>query len=364
MTRKPRARDLGIPLDGMPGLNNAITDVKGVLVGHATLILGEGKLEIGKGPVRTGVTAIIPCENKIGPLFGAWDTLNGCGEITGSTWLEESGLLYGPIMITNTMSINMVKDAVTKWLHRNHNFGWGLSVVTETYDGFLNDAYGFHVKEEHAWSALENVTAGQVPEGNVGGGTGMICHQFKGGIGTSSRIVLDEISSYTIGVLVQANHGTRKNLRVAGIPVGLEIIDRLPGKYPDLVDYKNSSIIVVIATDCPLLPHQLKRLCKRAPLGIARVGGNGDNWSGDIFIAFATPPIGSINESGIRSIEMYPNEKMDVIFEAVIQSTEEAILNALVAAETMTGIDGHTAYAIPHDLLRQILSKYNRLITL
>lgn len=215
MTNKPRARDLGIPLDGVPGTCNAITDVGGIRVGHTTLISGSGKLEIGKGPVRTGVTAIITCENVIGPLFGAWDTLNGCGEIAGSTWLAESGFLYGPILITNTMSINMVKDGVTKWLHRRYNFGWGLSVVTETYDGFLNDAYGFHVKEEHTWSALDNAASGMVPEGNVGGGTGMICHQFKGGIGTSSRIVDEDAGRYKIGILFQANYGDRKNLRIA-----------------------------------------------------------------------------------------------------------------------------------------------------
>lgn len=361
MNKKPRARDLGIPLEGMPGENNAITDVNGVLVGHTTIIKGEGQLKIGEGPVRTGVTAIIPCEDRIGPLFGAWDTLNGCGEISGSTWLEESGLLYGPIMITNTMSMNMVKDAVTKWLHRNHHFSWGLSVVTETYDGYLNDAFGFHVKEEHAWSALDLASTGTVPEGNVGGGTGMICHQFKGGIGTSSRIIQEANNSFTVGVLVQANHGRRRNLRIAGVPVGLEITNLLPGTIPDPSDHKNSSIIVIIATDCPLLPHQLKRLCKRAPLGIARLGGNGDNGSGDIFIAFSTSPLGNPNESGIRSVPMYPNEKMDVLFEAVIQSTEEAILNALISAETMTGIDGNTAYAIPHAQLQEILRKYNRL---
>jgi D-aminopeptidase len=361
MINKPRARDLGIPLDGMPGAFNAITDVKGVRVGHTTLIAGEGKLEIGNGPVRTGVTAIITCDNVIGPLFGAWNTLNGCGEITGSTWLEESGFLFGPLLITNTMSINMVKDAVTKWLHQKFSFGWGLSVVTETYDGFLNDIYGFHVKEEHAWSALDNATSGAVLEGNVGGGTGMICHQFKGGIGTSSRIVNENAGTYTIGVLVQANYGDRKNLRVAGIPVGIEIPDRLPGNYPNIEDHKNSSIIVVIATDCPLLPHQLKRLCKRAPLGNSRMGGNGDNWSGDIFIAFSTAPFGEADRSGVRKVQMYPNEKMDALFEAVIQAAEEAILNALIAAETMTGVDDHTVFALPHDHLQRMLRKYNRL---
>jgi D-aminopeptidase len=358
---KPRIRELGIPLEGTPGIYNAITDVKGVKVGHTTLISGEGLLEVGQGPVRTGVTALLTCDESLGPLFGAWDTLNGCGEITGTTWLEESGLLLGPLMITNTMSVNMVKDAVTRWMVNRHHFGWGLSVVTETYDGFLNDAFGFHVKEEHAWAALDQAASGPVPEGNVGGGTGMICHQFKGGIGTSSRVLDAEHGGFTVGVLVQANHGTRQNLRVAGVPVGAEITDLLPGKYPEAEGMKNSSIIVIIATDCPLLPHQLKRLCKRVPLGIARVGGNGDNWSGDIFVAFSTAPIGEADNIGIRPVGMYPNEKMDALFAAVIQVTEESILNALVAAETMTGVNNHTAYAIPIDRLLAAMRKYNRL---
>jgi D-aminopeptidase len=332
-----------------------------VKIGHTTLISGEGKLEVGKGPIRTGVTAILTCDDSMVPLFGAWDTLNGCGEITGTTWLAESGLLHGPLMITNTMSVNMVKDAVTRWMVTRHNFGWGLSVVTETYDGFLNDAFGFHVKEEHAWAALDNAASGPVPEGNVGGGTGMISHQFKGGIGTASRILDAEHGGFSVGVLVQANHGTRQNLRIAGVPVGAEIPDLLPGTYPEVETMKNSSIIAIIATDCPLLPHQLKRLCKRVPLGIARVGGNGDNWSGDIFVAFSTAPIGEANPIGIRPVGMYPNEKMDALFAAVIQATEESILNALVAAETMTGINNHIAYAIPTDRVLEIMQKYNRL---
>lgn len=358
---KPRVRELGIPLEGTPGAFNAITDVKGVKVGHTTLISGEGMLEVGKGPIRTGVTGILTCYDSVEPLFGAWDTLNGCGEITGTTWLEESGLLVGPLMITNTFSVNMVKDAVSKWMHQNNYRTLGLSVVTETYDGFLNDAFGFHVKEEHAWAALDKATSGPVSEGNVGGGTGMICHQFKGGIGTASRVLDAEHGEFTVGVLVQANHGTRQNLRIAGVPIGAEITDLLPGKYPEVESMKNSSIIAIIATDCPLLPHQLKRLCKRVPLGIARVGGNGDNWSGDIFVAFSTAPIGKANPIGIRSVGMYPNEKMDALFAAVIQATEESILNALVAAETMTGINNHTAYAIPTDRVLDIMRKYNRL---
>lgn len=358
---KPRARTLGIPLKGSPGPFNAITDVKGVRVGHTTLISGEGKLEVGKGPIRTGVTAILTNNESIGPLFGAWETLNGCGEITGTTWLEESGLLYGPILITNTFSVSMVKDAVIRWMHQHYHFGWG-AVVTETYDGFLNDVFGFHVKEEHTWSALDNAASGPVQEGNVGGGTGMICHEFKGGIGTASRVLDEAYGSYTVGILVQANYGSRQNLRVAGVPVGMEIPDLLPQKYPDVEAQKNSSIIAVVATDCPLLPHQLKRLCKRVPLGIARVGGNGDNWSGDIFVAFSTAALGNPDQLGIRAVELYPNEKMDALFEAVAQATEEAILNALVAAETMTGIDGHTVFALPTARLQEVMQKYNRVI--
>jgi D-aminopeptidase len=361
---EPRIRELGIPLEGIPGVFNAITDVKGVKVGHTTLISGEGMLEVGKGPIRTGVTAILPNSNSMETLFGAWWTLNGCGEITGTTWLEESGLLSGPILITNTMSVSTVRDAVTRWMVKRYTFGWGLPVVTETYDGFLNDALGFHVKEEHAWAALDQAASGSVPEGNVGGGTGMICHQFKGGIGTASRVLDEEHGGFTVGVLVQANHGKREYLRVAGVPVGVEITDLLPGKYPDTETMKNSSIIAIIATDCPLLPHQLKRLCKRVPLGIARVGGNGDNWSGDIFVAFSTAPLGEGDSIGTRPVSMYPNEKMNDLFAAVIQATEESILNALVAAETMSGINHYTAYALPIDRLLAVMRKYNRLIDL
>jgi len=358
---KPRIRDLGIPLEGTPGEFNAITDVKGIRVGHTTLISGNGTLEVGKGPIRTGVTAILTREEGGRLQFGAWDTLNGCGEITGTTWLDESGFLYGPILITNTASVSVVKDAATKWKHL-HNYSWGFPIVTETYDGLLNDTFGFHIKEEHTWSALDNATSGLVLEGNVGGGTGMICHEFKGGIGSSSRVVREETASFTVGVLVQANYGSRKNLRVSGVPVGLEITDLMPEHYPGMASSKNSSIIVVVATDCPLLPHQLKRLCKRVPLGIARVGGNADNLSGDIFVAFSTAPLGEANPQGIRQVGMYPNEEMDPLFEAVIQATEEAILNSLVAAETMTGINGHTAYALPIDRLKEVMRKYNRFV--
>lgn len=356
---KPRARDLRIPLQGTPGTFNAITDVKGVMVGHTTLISGDGKLEINKGPIRTGVTAILTSGGSIGPVFGAWNTLNGCGEITGTTWLEESGLLYGPILITNTMSVNTVKDAVTRWMHQKYHFGWG-AIVTETYDGFLNDVYGFHVKEEHVWSALNSAASGSVLEGNVGGGTGMICHEFKGGIGTASRMLDAGHGGYTVGVLVQANYGSRKNLSVAGAPVGLEIQDLKPEDHREIEPQKNSSIIGIVATDCPLLPHQLKRLCKRVPLGIARVGGTGDNWSGDIFVAFSTATLGSADHLGIRKVDMYPNDRMDDLFEAVVQATEEAILNALLAAETMTGINGNIVHALPIDRLQEVLKKYNR----
>lgn len=358
---KPRARDLGIPFEGTPGPLNAITDVAGVSVGHITLISGEGKLEVGKGPIRTGVTAIRPRgENSL--VFGAWYALNGCGEMTGTTWLEESGFLHGPVMVTNTHSVGVVRDATTVWGSLKIGGVFGLPVVAETYDGFLNDINGFHIRREHAWSALDNASSGPVVEGNVGGGTGITCHGFKGGIGTASRQLDERDGSYTVGVLVQANHGDRRNLKIAGVPVGLEITDLEPEMHSADENTGTSSIIVVVGTDCPLLPHQLKRLAKRVPLGIARVGGLGENSSGDIFIAFSTAPLGEENSLGIKPVEMFPNERMNPLFEAVAQATEEAIVNALVAAETMTGVNSNTVYAIPHDRLREVLRKYNRLV--
>jgi L-aminopeptidase/D-esterase-like protein len=362
---KPRARDLGVPFDGTPGKFNAITDVKGVEVGYTTLISGEGKLVVGKGPVRTGVTAIFPQGKDFKErVFASWFTLNGNGEMTGTTWLEESGCLGSPILITNTHSVGIVRDAVIEWnAKRNPGEGYSgdfsLPVVAETYDGFLNDINGFHVKKEHVFQALESAKSGPIAEGNVGGGTGMVCHGFKGGSGTSSRVLSADEGGYTVGVFVQANHGRRDLLQIAGVPVGKEIADLTPKQ--GRKDDGQGSIIVVVATDAPLLPHQLKRLIKRVALGIGIVGGRGENSSGDIFIAFSTanPEAGKTNE--VANLKMLPNERINPLFRATTQATEEAIVNAMVAAETLTGINGNTVYALPHDRLREVLKKYNRL---
>jgi L-aminopeptidase/D-esterase-like protein len=362
---KPRARDLGVPLDGTPGPLNAITDVKGVEVGHTTLIAGHGKLRVGAGPVRTGVTAILPRgkparsgEGAAGaPVFAAWFSLNGNGEMTGTTWVEESGFLEGPVLLTNTASVGTVRDAVVKWWTRQgrQQQPWVLPVVAETYDGYLNDTHGFHIKDEHAFAALDGARAGPVAEGNVGGGTGMVCFEFKGGIGTASRQLSKAAGGYTVGVLVQSNFGLRRQLRVAGVPVGREITERA------FRSREGGSIIIVVATDAPLLPHQLKRLARRAALGLARTGGESGNGSGDIFIAFSTANAGAAKPGGLARLTMLPNERMNSLFEATIQATEEAILNALVAAETMTGRDDHQVLALPHDRLKEVLRKYHRL---
>jgi L-aminopeptidase/D-esterase-like protein len=365
---KPRARDLGIPLEGTPGPLNAITDVNGVQVGHATIIAGEGKLQVGVGPVRTGVTAIVPRgkQSSNDPTFAGWFSLNGNGEMTGTTWVEESGFLEGPMMITNTHSVGVVRDAVIAWRINQgppdqSGYWWSLPVVAETYDGYLNDVNGFHVKPQHVFEALENAKSGPVAEGNVGGGTGMICYEFKGGIGTASRKLNDKHGGYTVGVLVQANHGRRSQLRIAGVPVGLEIPeDTLVSKEISSIAGDTGSIIIVVATDAPVLPHQLKRLARRASLGLARTGSVSGNGSGDIFIAFSTANAGAAKPSGLARLTMLPNDQMNPIFEATVQATEEAIINALVAAETMTGIDDHKVIALPHDRLRLVLKKYNR----
>jgi D-aminopeptidase len=363
----PRARDLGIPFDGTPGPFNAITDIKGVTVGQHTLISGEGKLVVGEGPIRTGVTAILPRGKSYDPVFSGWYALNGNGEMTGTTWVEESGLLEGPVMITNTHSVGVVRDAVIKWQYQNNLFDplpddpdvfWSLPVVAETYDGDLNDINGFHVTEEHTMLALESARSGAVDEGNVGGGTGMSCHQFKCGTGTASRQLDVGGGSYTVGVLVQANYGIRDTLTIAGVPVGKEITDLMPEYHSQNQEY--GSIIVVVATDAPLLPHQLKRLARRVPMGIAKVGGYAGNGSGDIFIAFSTANPGVGARTGIQKADMLPNDQMSPLFLATIQATEEAIVNALAAARTMTGINGNTKHAIPHDRLQQAMKKYNR----
>jgi D-aminopeptidase len=366
---KPRARDLGIPFEGTPGPLNAITDVKGVEVGQTTLISGDGALKVGAGPVRTGVTAILPRgrQSSNDPSFAGWFSQNGNGEMTGTTWVEESGFLEGPVMITNTHSVGVVRDAVIAWRVKEggpdqSGYWWSLPVVAETYDGYLNDINGFHVKEGHVFSALNSASTGAVAEGNVGGGTGMICYEFKGGIGTASRKLSEKRGSYTVGVLVQCNCGGRRQLTVAGVAVGKEIPDHTLVEYhrtDEAVD--TGSIIIVIATDAPLLPHQLKRLARRATMGPARTGSVSGNGSGDIFIAFSTANVGASKQSGPAQLTMLPNDLMNPLFEATVQATEEAIINALVAAETMTGVDNHQVIALPHDRLREVMKKYNRL---
>ena len=359
---KPRARDLGIPFEGTPGPLNAITDVRGVEVGHTTLIAGEGKLEVGKGPVRTGVTAVLPRgKGSNAPAFAGWFSLNGNGEMTGTTWIEESGLLEGPVMITNTHSVGTVRDAVIAYRVRRgapdpSGYWWSLPVVAETWDGYLNDVNGFHVTPAHVVAALDGARSGPVPEGNVGGGTGMICYEFKGGIGTSSRALGSRHGGYVVGVLVQANHGRREQLRIAGVPVGREVPEG------GLARREAGSIIIVVATDAPLLPHQLKRLARRAALGLARTGSVSGDGSGDIFLAFSTATPAGAETGRNPRVELLPHERMDPLFEATVQATEEAIVNALVAAETMTGINDRRVLALPHDRLRQILRRHRRLI--
>jgi len=352
---KPRARDLGIPFDGTPGVLNAITDVSGVEVGMSTLISGEA--------VRTGVTAILPRgKTSSDPVFAGWFSLNGNGEMTGTTWIEEAGFLEGPVFITNTHSVGTVRDAAIQWgVERGTLFqSWALPVVAETYDGNLNDINGFHVKPEHVFAALDGAESGAVPEGNVGGGTGMRCYGFKCGTGTASRTVPTASGGYTVGVLVQANHGARNLLRIAGVPVGAEIADTSsPGGQEE--DGTSKSIIIVVATNAPLLPHQLKRLARRASLGLARTGSISSNGSGDIFVAFSTANPGAAAARNTLHVSMLSNQRITALFGATVQATEEAIINALIAAETMTGLDGRTVSAIPHERVRDILQKYGRL---
>lgn len=366
---KPRARDLGVPFDGTPGPLNAITDVMGVTVGHTTLISGEGKLQIGRGPVRTGVTAVLPRgkDSMMNPVFAGWWSLNGNGEMTGTTWVEESGFLEGPVMITNTHSVGVVRDAVIEWrVQRGQpdptGYWWSLPVVAETWDGWLNDINGFHVKPEHAFHAIDSAHRGPVEEGSVGGGTGMICNGFKGGIGTSSRKVDTKLGSYAVGVLVQCNYGSRRNLRIAGAPVGREIPEDDAFADSAFAEADHGSIIVVVATDAPLVAHQLKRLSRRVSLGLGRNGSISGNGSGDIFIAFSTANSGAAQPDGLVHLAMLPNDQMNPVFAATVEATEEAIINAMVAAETMTGIENHKAIALPHDKLRAVLRKYNRLV--
>jgi len=382
---KPRARDLGVPFDGVPGRYNAITDVAGVEVGHTTLIRGTGRLVEGKGPVRTGVTAILPRGRAAQqPVFAGWFTLNGNGEMTGTTWIEESGELEGPVLITNTHSVGVVRDAAIQWMLKHQpGFRWALPVVAETWDGLLNDINGFHVRPEHVFAALDNARAGAVSEGAVGGGTGMLCNGFKGGIGTASRVLPSEEGGFTVGVLVQCNYGSRPGLRIAGVPVGKEFTAPMicvAGSSPPSREWLREmprcgqqsssrerpqaelgSIIIVIATNAPVLPHQLRRLVKRASLGLGREGSIASNFSGDIFVAFSTANPGAAADSGLVTLQMLPNERLDPLFGATVQATEEAVTNALVAADSMTGADDIRAYRLPHARLVEILRKYGRI---
>ena len=381
---KPRENTLQLPIGGTPGPLDAITDVAGVEVGHTTLISGSGALVIGQGPVRTGVTVVHPRgKENADPVFAAWFTLNGNGEMTGTTWVQESGYLEGPIGITNTHSVGVVRDAIIKWEVSRKNVlqPWWLPVVAETYDGSLNDINGFHVKESHVLAALDAAAGGLPREGVVGGGTGMTCLGFKGGIGTASRRLSAAQGGWTVGVLVQCNFGTRRDLRIAGVPVGEEIPDLLPcvangGPLPatstrrlcdapasDAVreSDEQGSIIVVVATDAPLLPHQLKRLATRVSLGIGRAGGFGGNSSGDIFIAFSTANKATWSSDSVTTLRMLTNDRMSPLFQATVQATEAAITNALLAAETTTGANDLRVYAMPVDRLMAAMHKYGRI---
>jgi D-aminopeptidase len=369
---KPRVRlrDLGIEIGRMPpGRHNAITDVAGVRVGHATIVAGEGPLRVGEGPVRTGVTVILPHEGDPGlePVFAGYHVLNGNGEMTGLLWVKESGLLTTPIAITNTHSVGVVRDALITYEARSMRrpeLFWSLPVVGETYDGWLSDINGMHVTPEHVWAALDEATDGPVAEGCVGGGTGMICHEFKGGIGTASRVLSETDGGWAVGVLVQANYGARHLLRIDGVPVGEMIpCDEIPGfrearAQAGQADPGDGSIIIIVATDAPLLPHQCERLAQRATIGLARVGGIGANSSGDIFLAFATGnrglPGAEEPTAEMATCRMVANDRMTPLFEACAEATEEAILNAHCMATTTTGIGGRTIHALPLDRLREV----------
>lgn len=375
-----RARDIGIPVDGTAGPLDAITDVPGVAVGHTTLVRGTGPLRVGEGPVRTGVTAVFPRgRNNLSPVFAGWFSLNGNGEMTGTAWIDDYGLLLYPVTITNTNSVGTARDAVIEWGRTRVPgvFNCCLPVVAETWDGDLNDIYGFHVTKQHVFAAFDAARPGAVPEGNVGGGTGMQCLGFKGGIGTASRRLPPEGGGFTVGVLVQCNFGLRRQLRIAGVPVGHEITELNPcydtdrpldpklapmrcpaGKKPAR---EQGSIIAIIGTDAPLLPHQLRRVARRAALGIGRMGGIAGAGSGDLFLAFSTVTVDSADRRGVSSLRMLQDERIDPIYEATVQATEEAIINALLAAETMTGADDLRVPALPHDRLRAVLRKYGRL---
>ena len=357
---KPRARDLGIPFEGTPGPYNAITDVDGVTVGYSTIIEGES--------ARTGVTIIHPRgKANHDPVFAGWFPFNGNGEMTGSAWVEEGGFLEGPVGITNTHSVGVVRDTIIEWQVKQSKIfqGWSCPLVTETADGWLNDINGFFVKPAHVWEALENADSGSIPEGNVGGGTGMLCYEFKGGSGTSSRKLPEKLGGWTVGAFAQTNFGRRYQLTIAGVPVGQHLKEDAiwtNGENPFKQD--DGSLIVVIATDAPLLPHQLKRLAKRASLGMARTGSIGGNGSGDIFLAFSTanPNAALGNEKGIAELYALSNNMIDPLFAASVYATEEAIVNSMVAAEDMTGHKGVSVKALPHEDLKRVVRGYNRIL--
>jgi L-aminopeptidase/D-esterase-like protein len=371
-----RARDYGVPFDGAPGAFNAITDVPGVTVGQTTIIRGEGALVKGKGPVRTGVTAILPRGAAFDPVYASWYTLNGNGDMTGTHWITESGFLETPILITNTGSVGLVRDAAWQWMDQHHyytpfykDYWYAYPVVAETYDGIFNDINGQHVAKEDVFRALDSARSGMVEEGGAGGGTGMMCYNFKGGIGTASRVLDKKAGGFTVGVLVQANHGSRSQLTIAGVPVGRELADTLPftiegqslGLSRTPPREETGSIIVVLATDAPLLPGQLKRLAQRIPLGITRTGGIGGNGSGDIFIAFSTANKKAFSNTENREVVTLPNDQINGLFTATIQATEEAIINALFAGKTLVGINGNTVHGLPKEAVIRILKKYNRI---
>jgi D-aminopeptidase len=371
-----RARDYGILFDGVPGVLNAITDVGGVTVGQTTIIKGMGPLVKNQGPVRTGVTAILPRGKEFDPVYANWYTLNGNGDMTGTHWITESGFLETPILVTNTGSVGTVRDAAWQWMNEHHyytpfynDYWYAYPVVAETYDGIFNDINGQHVAKDDVFKALDSARSGSVEEGGVGGGTGMMCYNFKGGIGTASRVIDKKIGGYTVGILVQCNHGSRSQLTITGVPVGKELQDTLPftidshplGTINTTPISETGSIIVVLATDAPLLPSQLKRLAQRIPLGVTRTGGIGGNGSGDIFIAFSTANKKSFSNEEEKQVTTMPNDLMNSLFTATIQATEEAIINALFAGKTLTGINGNTVYGLPKEAVIRIMKKYNRL---
>lgn len=367
--QRKRARDLGITIGRLePGPFNAITDVTGVKVGHATIIRGEGELVVGEGPVRTGVTVVWPhSDGSIAehPVYAGYHQLNGNGEMTGIAWVNESGLLTSAVAITNTASVGVVRDALIAYDRERFTYerepDFHLPVVGETYDGWLSDINGFHVTKEHLYAAADAAKSGPVPEGSVGGGTGMNCHEFKGGIGTSSRTLPADMGGWTVGALVQANYGMRHTLRIDGVPVGLEIgYDKVPSHLQEKpID---GSIIIILATDAPLLPDQCRRIARRATIGLARVGGNGNNGSGDLFLAFSTGNrglmSGELNDPvAVRTLRP---DAMTPLFEAAADATEEAIVNALCMATTVTGVNGRTSHALPLDQLQAVMAKYSR----